>query len=32
VRCGDGRDAVSADKRDSMIGCESKRAVAVKLP
>jgi Ca2+-binding RTX toxin-like protein len=32
VRCGDGRDAVSADKRDSLIGCESQRAVAVKLP
>ena len=32
VRCGDGRDAVAADKRDKLSGCESKRAVAVKLP
>ena len=32
VRCGDGQDAVDADKRDRLQDCESKRAVAVKLP
>jgi Ca2+-binding RTX toxin-like protein len=32
ARCGDGRDAVDADKRDKLIGCESRRAVKVQVP
>jgi Ca2+-binding RTX toxin-like protein len=32
ARCGDGNDAVDADRSDKLIGCESKRAVAVKVP
>jgi Ca2+-binding RTX toxin-like protein len=32
ARCGDGRDAVDADRSDKLIGCESKRAIAVKIP
>ena len=32
VGCGDGRDAADADRRDKLSACESKRAVAVKVP